>query len=243
MNDYGKRSFVAWDIETTGFAWDDEITVSGFWLPDGRAKLILNTSGNSVDGVDLEQSLSEVSGGVPVEILRASSGEEVLEKMARLVFDFFDREYNTLVAYNAESWKGGFDLPFVRTRCVLHGVDWVFDGVQFADLWEPVKKRLNTTFMAHGKSDSVNSLTGSHRLLADGLDGLASVIDTPENHVCYGEHCYDPFADSGSAASHYDRGEYLPVCQHNLADIHRTWEIGQVLREYVSSKDISTKKL
>jgi hypothetical protein len=30
----------------------------------------------------------------------------------------------------------------------------------FADLWEPVKKRLNTTHTAYGASDSTNSLTG-----------------------------------------------------------------------------------
>jgi len=33
------------------------------------------------------------------------------------------------------------------------------------------------------------------------------------------------------------------VLEHNLADIHRTWELGEVIREYAPSKDISTKKL
>lgn len=59
-------------------------------------------------------------------VLIANSDEEL--------FDWFDKEYNRLVAYNADSWKGGFDLPFVRTRCIQRGVEWMFDGVTFADL-------------------------------------------------------------------------------------------------------------
>lgn len=54
---------------------------------------------------------------------------------------------------------------------------------------------------------------------------------------------YDPFADSGSASANYDRGEFLPILQHNLADVHRTWEICELVRKLVPSKDITTKKL
>ena len=49
--------------------------------------------------------------------------------------------------------------------------------------------------------------------------------------------------DSGSAAVHYREGGLLPVCPHNLTDIHRMWELGELLRRFVSSRDISEKKL
>lgn len=243
MRDRQDRDYVAWDIETTGFTWDDRVTVSGFWLPHGEAILVLNTDGREVKPSRMEQELKSVSGGVPVTIHPEPDEKSVLKRMAHVVFDRFERDYNTLVAYNAESWKGGFDLPFVRTRCVHHGVDWVFERVLFTDLWEPVKKRVNTTYTAHGKSDSVNSLTGAYRLLSDRLDGLRAVLEVPDEYVWYADHQYDPFADSGSAAAHYERGEYLPVCLHNLADIHRTWEVGELLRHYLPSKDLSTKRL
>jgi len=167
----------------------------------------------------------------------------VLRAVGEFVAERVCGEDVLLVAYNGERWKGGFDLPFIRTRCLHDGVDWMFDGLQFADLWEPVKKRLNTTYTAHGKSDSVNSLTGAYRLLSDRLDGLRAVTDTPEEYTWYGEVQYDPFADSGSAAAHYARGDLLPVCQHNLADVHRTWELAKLVGQFVPGRDFSNKKL
>jgi hypothetical protein len=243
MRDQQDRDYVAWDIETTGFTWNDRVTVSRFWLPHGQAVLVLNTDGEEVDTGQLEQELESVNGGVPVTIHAEPDEQSVLERMVRVVLDRFERDYNTLVAFNAESWKGGFDLPFVRTRCVHHGVDWVFNRVLFTDLWEPVKKRVNTTYTAHGKSDSVNSLTGSYRLFSDRVETLDAVVDAPDRYVWYAENQYDPFSDSGSAARHYNRGEYLSVCQHNLADIHRTWELGELIRRYAPSKEVRAKKL
>lgn len=161
------RSHVAWDIETTGLSWSDQITVSGFWLPDGRARLILNANGEGVDTHTFEQHLEDVSGGVPVTVIPTSDESGLLQEMHQLVFDYFDREYDRLIAFNAESWKSGFDLPFTRTSCIAHGVDWVFDGIEFADLWDPLKKRLNTTYSSYGSTSETNSLTGSHRILFD----------------------------------------------------------------------------
>jgi len=51
----------------------------------------------------------------------------------------------------------------------------VFDGIQFADLWDPLQKRLNTTHAAHRQSVDVNSLTGAHEILfAENLIPLCS---------------------------------------------------------------------
>lgn len=236
------RSHVAWDIETTGLSWSDQITVSGFWLPDGRARLILNANGEGVDTHTFEQHLEDVSGGVPVTVIPTSDESGLLQEMHQLVFDYFDREYDRLIAFNAESWKSGFDLPFTRTSCIAHGVDWVFDGIEFADLWDPLKKRLNTTYSSYGSTSETNSLTGSHRILFDQqhlVDQLVTEWDGP----WYRDYEYDPFDDSGSAIDHYRRGDYLPVLQHNLADVHRTWELGELIRTFVASKDISSKKL
>jgi len=242
MYEKSDRDHVAWDIETTGFGWSEEITVSGFWFPSGHATLILNAGPHSIDTEAIEGRLSDVSGGT-VSLLVADDEVALLESMQRVVFDRFDHDYNRLVAFNAESWKGGFDLPFVRTRCIRQGVDWMFDGVLFADLWEPLKKRLNTTHTAYGASADANSLTGSYSLLFGRNDRLPMLLDDFDEHAWYYEEPYDPFKDSGSAAAHYREGDLLPVLEHNLADVHRTWEIGELVRRFVSPKDITEKKL
>lgn len=242
MDFQNDRSHVAWDIETTGFGWSEEITVSGFWFPDGHASLIVNAGSHKVDGQTIENRLRDVSRS-SVTVTVANDESALLHEMRVIVFEQFDRDYNRLVAYNAESWKGGFDLPFVRTRCIRQGVDWMFDGILFADLWEPVKKRLNTTHTAYGTSLSSNSLAGAYDLLFSENECLSCVLDEVEGHAWYSESPYDPFDDSESAAANYREGNVLPVCLHNLADVHRTWELSELLRRFVPSKDISEKKL
>lgn len=242
MYEKSDRDQVAWDIETTGFGWSAKITVSGFWFSDGHATLIVNAGPHDADGDDLARQLERARRStVRVEV--AGDERELLREMQQVVFEQFDRQYNRLVAFNADSWKGGFDLPFVRTRCIRRGVQWMFDGVLFADLWEPVKKRLNTTVTSYGASTSANSLTGSYDLLFDQNDQLPSLLEDVDGHAWYHESPYDPFESSGSASARYREGDLLSVCLHNLADVHRTWELGEVVRRFVSPKDITEKKL
>ncbi|MEZ3118186.1 hypothetical protein RYH80_19915 [Halobaculum sp. MBLA0147] len=240
MRSTSNRDDVAWDIETTGFTHSDKITVTGLWYPDGWAKLILNTQDRTVDRTGLESNLANVSGGISVEVIAVDSEEKLVDRLGQVVFETFDRDYNRLVAFNADSWQGGFDLPFLRTRCIKHGVDWVFDGLMMTDLWEPVSKRLNTTYSRYGKSDDTNSLSGAHRVLCGA--GIREEAG-PADYTPYGDEGYDPFDSSGSAVSSYRDGDFLQVCKHNLADIHRTWELSQLVRSYVSGKDTTTKKL
>jgi hypothetical protein len=145
------RRHVAWDLETTGFAWDAVITVSGFWFPGAHAELVVNTDG--IDADHHETHLERVTDAT-VTITPTDDETALLEAIRRIVFDRFDREYNRLTAFHGESWQGGFDLPFLRTRCTARGVDWVFDGLTYADVWDPVKKRVNTTAAYWGKTDA-----------------------------------------------------------------------------------------
>lgn len=239
------RAHVAFDIETTGFGYNESVTVVGFWFPNGHACLLLNTP--SIEATDrdaLELAVRDHSGVSDVSLHVCEGDSSVLSEIRELMYDRFDRNYNRLVAFNAESWKGGFDLPFLRSLCIKTDVPWVFDGFQFADLYEPLKKRLNTTVTDYGGSVDANTLGGSHRLLApdeESLEVLGEFVS--EDHPWYEWHGYDPFEDSGSAVRAYKTEAYGDVLLHNLADIHRTWELGELLRMYVSSKDFSTKKL
>lgn len=237
------RQHVAWDIETTGFDAADEITVAGFWFPAGHATLVANTGGEPVDEARCEAALTEAS-GVPVSVAAVDDERALLAELRRVVFDRFDREYNRLVAYNADPWGGGFDLPFLRTRCAMAGADWVLEGLEFADLWEPVKKRFNTTCTHRGSQDDVNSLTGAYAILFDTDDGAVPIDrGTDSDAPLYSEAPYDPFDSSGEAVYTYRNGDLLPVLEHNLADVHRTWELGELVRAFVAPKDVTTKKL
>lgn len=242
MRDRPDRDHVAWDIETTGLECSAKITTAGFWFPTNHATIILNTGPHSIDRDRVVTVLQDHS-GADVRLVPVPDEPNLLEEMQRVIFERFDREYNRLVAFNAESWKAGFDLPFTRTRCIHHGLQWVFDGVAFADLWEPVVKRLNTSLTTGGSTKSVNSLTGAYRLLCSGNESIGALVRTADSHQVYGHQPYDPFDDSGSAVGHYEDGELHAVCAHNLADIHRTWELGELVREFVPARDLTQKKL
>jgi len=242
MIDRRDRGHIAWDIETTGFGWSEEITVTGFWYPDSHATIVVNAGPHAVEEDALETALVDAS-RTSVRVCVTEDETGLLQEMRQEVFERFDHDYNRLVAYNADSWKGGFDLPFIRTRCIQQSVDWMFDGVVFADLWEPVKKRLNTTHTAYGASNDVNTLTGAHAILFSPGEPLTDTLEEEGEHAWYRDSPYDPFEDSGSAVAHYQRGDLCPVAKHNLADIHRTWELGELVRRFVPSKDITEKKL
>lgn len=235
------RSHVAWDIETTGFNWNDEITVSGFWFPAGHATLLLNAEVTTIDSTEYEKRLEAIRDGLDVRVHVSEDEHDLLHAMHDVVFEDFESNYNRLIAFNADSWQGGFDLPFLRTRCLAHDYQWVFEDLEFADLWEPIKKRINTTNTDFDTSTDVNSLTGSHNIIFD-QHSAAALGDEPD-YPAYRDLPYDPFTDSSSAVYSYHHSKYLPVLQHNLADVHRTWELGKIVRQYVSSKDITTKKL
>jgi hypothetical protein len=232
---------VAWDIETTGFNWNDVITVSGFWFPAGHATLILNTETPTIDTNGYDGQIEAVREELDVRIHVCEDEHDLLHKMDEVIFEQFEPNYNRLIAFNADSWQGGFDLPFLRTRCFVHDHSWMFDGVEFADLWEPIKKRINTTNTTYNSATDINSLTGSHAILFNS-DNPDALID-PEEHPHYRDYPYDPFTDSSSAIYSYQHGEYFPILMHNLADVHRTWELGELVRAFVSAKDITTKKL
>jgi uncharacterized protein YprB with RNaseH-like and TPR domain len=127
-----------------------------------------------------------------------------------------------LVAYNGERWRDGFDLPFLRTRLAATGVEWPFQDVAFADVMPVVMKRFNTT------------------VDGDEQSSLAAVYGT----LCEGElNAVDPFDESGEAVAAFEDGRLAELVVHNVVDVLRTRQIGQLTQLYCSKSEFNVKSL
>ena len=205
---------IAFDIETSGLDEDAVITVAGFAHDLGES-IILNVDGRDApDHQTLTTALDEHSAGaVSLEIVDDEAA--LLESISEIATTQINGDRHYLTAYNGETWNGGFDLPFCRTRFLNHDMDWPFGDLAYADMMEMVD-RFNTQ---------------------DQRD-LVSVYD----HLIGNETC-DPFEDSGEAVDAFEAAEWLPLLEHNLADIQRTRELALLAGRFVPKSDFSMKNL
>jgi len=209
---------VAFDIETTGFDVDDEVTVVGFAVPMG-VRVFVQTGGRDAAGVE-----SAVEAGVSETLVRISTHASeralliaVIEFVAERV-----RDDMLLVAYNGERWSGGFDLPFLRTRYAQRDLAWPFVDVPYADVMPLVTDRFNTT--VDGAEQS--GLVTAYDVLCGGADGDL-----------------DPFDDSVEAVAAFEDGRFAPLVLHNVADVLRTRALGRVAERYCSKSEFKVKSL
>ena len=50
-----------------------------------------------------------------------------------------------VVTWNGENYRGGFDFPWLRSKCIQEGIEWKLAGVKHLDLLPLVRKYINTT--------------------------------------------------------------------------------------------------
>ena len=205
---------VAFDIETTGFAVDDQLTVLGF-DSDVGSRIFLNTGGRS-PAADLNVCVNEeLNPSVSISIEKTE--QALLNEMTSFVTSALGQQEVKLVAYNGERWNGGFDLPFLRTRLCYHGLDWPFTELPYIDAMDVFETRFNT---------SEDTLTGVYEELIGGeLTGL------------------DPFVDSGEAVEAWKQGDFESLILHNVADIRRTRELMQLAERYCSKSHFTMRSL
>jgi len=209
----GSLTPIAFDIETSGLDETAVITVAGLAHELGEI-IILNTGGRTADASQLEQALSKHSAGT-IELRVTEDEPSLLSVLTDVARDRVDDDRHYLTAYHGETWKGGFDLPFVRTACVKHTVEWPFPDVAYADMLDVVD-RFDT--------NEQNDLVGVYDELI-------------------GQDTCDPFDDSGSAVTAFENGEWKPLLYHNLADIQRTRELAVLAGVYVPQSDFRMKNL
>jgi len=205
---------IAFDIETTGFTTTDRLTVVGFDA-DISSRVFLNTGGRPPQeglAASLDEGLT-----TPVTLSTHDTERAMLEAVPTFVESTLAQREVKLVAYNGETWNGGFDLPFLRTRLSAHDLEWPFAGLPYIDLLDIFTARFNTT---------EDTLTSVYDELVDG--DLSEI---------------DPFEDSADAVKAWDAGNFEAVLLHNVADIRRTRMLMQLAERYCSKSDFSMKSL
>ena len=205
---------VAFDIETTGFETTDQVTVIGFDA-DISSRVFLNLDDRENPSFLAKRLDDEMD---PSVVLSTHESEKaLLEAMNDFVESSLTSQEIKLVAYNGETWNGGFDLPFVRTRLNAHDLEWPFIDLPYIDLMDVFDSRFNTTEA---------SLTAVYEeLLGEDLSDL------------------DPFEDSSEAVDAWEHGDFELVVRHNVADIRRTRALMDVAERYCSKSDFSMKSL
>lgn len=209
---------VAIDIETTGFGADDVVTVIGFKFGIG-CRVFCQTAGQPAP--NLEATVTDrVERNVGVSVHQSEA--EMLGAVQEFSQNFIQSEKHLLVAYNGETWNGGFDLPFLRTRFAAHDLAWPFVDVAYADLLPLCRDLFNTRL----GEDETSDLVGVYDLLCD---GEYSAID--------------PFDQSDQAVDAFEEGQFEEVVVHNIADVLRTRRLGQLAKQYCSKSDFGVKSL
>lgn len=205
---------VAFDIETSGLDDDAVLTVAGFAHELGES-LVLNVAGSTdIDRKELVTALDEDSAGA-VQLDIVGDEQALLEYVATFATEQLDGDRHYLTAFNGETWNGGFDLPFCRTRFHRHNMDWPFGDLAYADMMQIVDR----------------FETADHR-------DLVGVYDT-----LIGEDTCDPFEDSSQAVDAFENEEWLALLQHNLADIQRTRQLARLAGRFVARSDFKMKNL
>lgn len=205
---------IAFDIETTGFDTADQLTVVGFDAEIG-SRIFLNTNGNT-SSTGIEERVNQQL-ATPVTLSVHSDEASLLDAVIGFVDDTIAHRDVKLVAYNGETWNGGFDLPFLRTRLTQHDLKWPFAELPYIDVMDVISSRFNT---------AENSLPEVYEELVGGDHGAI-----------------DPFADSSAVVEAWQSGDFEAVVLHNVADIRRTRALTDVAERYCSKSDFSMKSL
>lgn len=209
----GSLAPIAFDIETSGLEPGAVITIAGLAFELGHV-VIVNTGGRSVDTAALETRVTTRSSH-QIDLRVCQSESALLTALGEASEEHIDTDGQYLTAYHGETWKGGFDLPFLRTSCAAHNADWPFPEMAYADMLDVIN-RFNT--------NDTNDLVGVYEQLV-------------------GDETCDPFTDSGEAVDAFHDGDWTALLLHNIADIQRTRELAVLAGRYVPKSDFRMKNL
>lgn len=129
-----------------------------------------------------------------------------------------------LVTYNGENWSGGFDFPWLRSKCIQQGIEWQLGGVKHLDLLPLVRKYLNTTgYEPPSKSD----------LYSDDLKKLAEANGIEYKNM---DQCYEEL--EGMANVNWLDYEQKPNEDNSLQSIYQKLFDPEQEEEYIDGEKI-----
>lgn len=145
-------SFVPLDIETTGFkAADGDFITNVVLHNNGLYHIWINTDGNEVEASEMESEIIEKA-DLDNLVLYVCEDERQLLLNIQDYLETHTDEYTILTAFNGETYKGNtdFDLPFLRTRCLKNGVEWILEGFWYTDTYDVYSdsSRFDTTIQS-----------------------------------------------------------------------------------------------
>lgn len=77
------------------------------------------------------------------EIEFVTSGNDIIKEIDEMCKEMRSL-HGTIVTFNGDNFRGGFDFPYLRTFYLLHQIDWPFKGIEHLDILPLVQKFLNT---------------------------------------------------------------------------------------------------
>lgn len=232
MNDPQSFTYAPFDIETTGRLWDDEVNLLGI-RKNGVTTVFTRTDAPS-DDITLDEDALEATTEETVDVRRCKDEQALFERSRRYVGELFDGE-TIFVAYNGETYKGGFDLAFLRMRAEQYDMEHPFKGVRFFDPYEPIaqKGRLHTMRPTIRGNPDCGTLSKNqirefaeflgvelpegdefpdHLSTKRGLQAVVRAAETPDDVLAFAEErLVDPSDDSETAVG-------LPMARENTLD-------------------------
>ena len=236
-----RDKYVAFDIETTGLAADNDRIVSYCLLSESESV-----------GMCCECTEEEMLEQLSVDVESALGGK-------------------ILVTFNGDNWSGGFDIPFLRTRYVINDmVDmYPFGGVKHIDLMPVLQKKFNTAMVKEASLDDLSAAQCkklvqmcSIRPFTTKAENVKMLGAVDYNHVGivekylnentetkivnkYGlKHCYHLLfgGEVGMTGEDvpelWEKGEYNKIAEYNAEDCRMTARLLGVCLSTVPEYDI-----
>lgn len=171
----------------------------------------------NTDGRDANEEQLQNQLGDEYTTLSVHENEaDLILELRQFIAESVNKDDQYLTGFNAEVWDGGHDLPILRRSCIRHSIEWVFRGMAYIDV-QTLLKRIET--------GDTYDLAGAYDMLIGGFED-------------------DPFHEAGgNTIRAHKHGDWLPLLQHNHADIVRTFNLARLLTRYVPKSDVKMKNL
>ena len=172
-----------------------------------------------------------------------------------------------LVSYNGENWRGGFDIPFLRSQCIKHNVEWTLAGIEHLDLLPIVKKRINTHHYSTElpsksklyKDDLVKLAKANDLEYTNKNDTYDELIDLGDNcdwldyikeeckeknglqtiyQLIFDQEAKEEYLSGGEVPEFYEAGNYDKIIEHNERDVIRLKKVTEAIINTIPSYEL-----